>query len=211
MYDDVVAINETHASASENSLSIDGLLKPLKLPFGRDMYDHLLSQLEQSIPWQQDSFVSFDRRFTIPRMQAWFADDGLQYRYADNLMHTQPWLPELLQLRQIINNATQCEFNAVLATLYRHGNDHVTWHSDDERELGYAPVIASLSLGATRCFQFRHKENDTKGEISLHHGDLIVMEPAFQHYWEHQVPPQPDVLEPRINLTFRRVYSEATY
>jgi alkylated DNA repair dioxygenase AlkB len=45
----------------------------------------------------------------------------------------------------------------VLLNLYRNGVDSMGWHSDDERELGERPVIASVSLGATRRFRLRHK------------------------------------------------------
>jgi alkylated DNA repair dioxygenase AlkB len=41
-------------------------------------------------------------------------------------------------------------FNSVLLNRYRGGGDYMGWHSDDEPELGPAPVIASLSLGAAR-------------------------------------------------------------
>ncbi len=40
---------------------------------------------------------------------------------------------------------------------YRTGLDGVAWHSDDEAEFGDDPVIASVSFGATRRFQLRHK------------------------------------------------------
>lgn len=198
-----------HESLDE-PLSTEGLLRFQQLPVPTAICDHLYEHLRSAINWQEDYFETFNRRFSIPRLQAWYADHGLQYRYANNLMKTQAWIDPLLQLRQLVSNATGIEFNALLATCYRNGDDHVTWHSDDERELGSAPVIASLSLGATRRFEFRHKEMKLSSEVLLKHGDFLVMEPAFQHYWEHQVPPEPGVKECRINLTFRRVYQGAS-
>lgn len=206
-------MSEQLASQTEKEIneqaSSHGLLRFQNLPLDPALCDHLFDQLCREIDWQQDSFVAFDRKFLIPRLQAWYADKGLQYRYADNLLETQPWIEPLLQLRQIVCNTTGYPFNAVLATCYRSGRDHVTWHSDDERELGDAPVIASLSLGASRRFQFRHKDQRRSGEVTLHHGDFLVMESAFQHHWEHQVPEEPTVQGCRINLTFRRVFGEA--
>jgi len=92
-----------------------------------------------------------------------------------------------------------------LLTYYRDGQDHVNWHADDEPELGDAPVIASLSLGAAREFQYRHKQGEARGSLQLQDGELLVMQPQFQQQWEHRVPTQPHISEPRINLTFRQV------
>jgi hypothetical protein len=41
--------------------------------------------------------------------------------------------------------------------------------------------------------------------LRLGHGSLLVMGGAFQHGWRHQVPKEPDVRTPRVNLTFRRL------
>ena len=168
-------------------------------------YDDLLRQLSDRIPWQEDYFVAFDRKFLIPRKQAWFADDGLAYRYADNLLASQEWLPELLALRHWLESHTRYSFNAVLATLYRNGLDSVDWHADDERELGEDPVIASLSLGATRQFEFKAKDDEAIHSIDLAHGEWVIMPAGFQQHWQHRIPAQPEVLTPRINLTFRYV------
>ena len=81
----------------------------------------------------------------------------------------------------------------------------MTWHADDEPELGPQPVIASLSLGASREFHYRHKSSDERASMKLHDGELLIMQPEFQQHWEHAVVSQPDVVEPRINLTFRQV------
>ena len=98
-------------------------------------------------------------------------------------------------------------YNAELLNRYRTGQDSVGWHSDDEPELGTNPVIASVSLGATRNFQFKHKTNpDLKLSIELTNGSLLLMRGATQHFWKHQIPKTTKVLGPRINLTFRVIY-----
>ncbi len=180
------------------------------LPLDQTAASELMRQLTDEIQWQEDYIVAFDRRFMIPRKQAWFADNGIQYRYSDNLLTSQPWLPALLQLRESIESHTDFRFNAVLATLYRDGNDSVSWHADDEKELGTSPVIASLSLGATRSFEFRHRVTGEQGRLALHHGDFLIMPAGFQEQWQHQIPAEPEVREPRINLTFRLVYQSSS-
>ena len=165
----------------------------------------LLNTLITTIDWNEDSCIIFGRRFEIPRLQAWYADNGIHYSYSNNLLTTQRWNELLSTIRRDVQQKTGYDFNSVLLTYYRHGNDHVTWHADDEEELGAEPVIASLSLGATREFQFRRKHDELQGSIYLNDGDLLLMRPGFQVHWEHCIPLEPDINQPRINLTFRKV------
>lgn len=96
-------------------------------------------------------------------------------------------------------------FNAVLVNLYRNGSDGVGWHADDEPENGTNPVIASVSLGATRRFDLRHRTTNTTVRTDLEHGSVLVMSGLSQHCWVHQIPKTKAAVGPRINLTFRLV------
>ena len=165
----------------------------------------LLASLITTIQWNEDYCVVFGRRFQIPRLQAWYADEGIQYSYSNNLLKNQSWLDTLIDIKHDVEQITGHPFNSVLVTYYRNGDDHVNWHADDEDELGSEPVIASLSLGATREFQFRHKRDDIMDSVLLYDGDLLLMRPGFQADWEHRVPSEPLITRPRINLTFRTV------
>ena len=166
--------------------------------------DHLHT-LTECVSWSHDYYMAFGRKIEIPRLQAWYADAGIRYSYSDNLLTTQAWLAPLLEIKQQVEQAIQYQFNAVLLTCYRNGEDSVAWHADDEVELGCQPHIASLSLGASRELHYRHKHYDVHGHINLHSGDLLFMRPGFQFKWEHSVPTQPHIDAPRINLTFRKV------
>jgi alkylated DNA repair dioxygenase AlkB len=82
----------------------------------------------------------------------------------------------------------------------------MSWHSDDEPELGKNPMIASVSLGGTRRFSGKHKiHKNLKFNIDLTSGSLLLMKGETQHFWQHQIPKTSQVVEPRINLTFRMV------
>lgn len=164
----------------------------------------LLQELIRTIEWQQD-FEAFGRRFDVPRLQAWYADKGVHYRYSDNKLESHDWTPLLRFIKKDVEKRSGYGFNSVLLTFYRDGDDHVNWHADDEPELGVEPVIASLSLGACREFQFRHTQRDDCGSLQLQDGELLVMLPGFQQNWQHRIPPQPGISDPRINLTFRQV------
>ncbi len=83
------------------------------------------------------------------------------------------------------------------------------WHSDDEPKLGFNPIIASLSFGATRQFQFKHRYNK---QLHIHRllltsGSLLVMRDITQKYWKHCLPKVrlSESVGERVNLTFRRI------
>lgn len=198
-------MSDLEAMASDATLPTDAGLTWLPSPLEAADSAVLMQALLQDIQWHADSYWAFGRRFDIPRLQAWFAEPGIQYRYANNFLPRQDWLPVLWELKQKVEAQCGHCFNSVLATYYRDGMDSVGWHADDEAELGAEPWIASYSLGAEREFRFRHKTLATEGHVMLRSADLLLMEPDFQRYWEHSVPTHPLVHEPRINLTFRHV------
>ena len=99
-------------------------------------------------------------------------------------------------------------FNGVLVNLYRTGDDHLGWHSDDETVNGPEPIIASISLGAERRFDLRHKESGERVSTMLPHGSLLVMSGKSQSHWLHRIAKTPALTEPRINLTFRHLFTE---
>ena len=136
----------------------------------------------------------------------WHGDPGTRYTYSGITLDTCPWTPLLARLRQDIEAITGYCYNSVLLNLYRDQHDSVGWHSDNERELGRAPVIASLSLGATRSFRLRHRERlHAPLTISLTDGSLLLMAGETQRNWQHAVPKETREKGPRINLTFRRI------
>jgi len=180
----------------------------LAQPFSAAEADAIFATLMADIPWTDGGYEVAGRRFALPRLQCWFADAGVIYRYADQLQNSRDWLPLLASLRERVEAQTGRRFNAVLANLYRNGDDRVAWHADDEDDLGPAPEIASLNFGATRRFHWRPKTGvvGTPGSVALPAGALLLMTAPFQRDWEHAVPPEPGVSGARLNLTFRRVY-----
>jgi alkylated DNA repair dioxygenase AlkB len=121
-------------------------------------------------------------------------------------MRPEPWSEALLEIKARIEGVSPTTFNSVLMNLYRDGRDSVGWHSDDEPELGEMPVIGSVSLGGTRSFVLRHKKRKVPAlELELTHGSYLLMKGSTQRFWKHRVPRTTDRVEPRINLTFRRI------
>lgn len=176
--------------------------------FQRAESDRLFQELFESVAWRQEKIRLYGREIAQPRLTAWYGDAGAIYTYSHLTNHPLPWLPALLEIRQRVESAAEASFNSVLLNLYRDGQDSMGWHQDNEPELGDHPVIASVSFGAIRSFQFRHKKRKELSLISLDltHGSLLLMKGATQRYWRHQVPKSSTETGARINLTFRMIY-----
>jgi alkylated DNA repair dioxygenase AlkB len=168
----------------------------------------VFADLLKNTPWESRTIKMFGKEFLQPRLVAWFGDPGRGYTYSGISMNINPWTSQLELLKSICEQKAGRAFNSLLINLYRSGEDKVSWHSDNEPELGKEPCIASLSLGATRRFKFRHLDSKDVVECSLTPGSLVVMSGLSQIKWEHEVPKEARVKGPRINLTFR--YVDAT-
>jgi alkylated DNA repair dioxygenase AlkB len=158
-------------------------------------------------PWQQDSISLFGKTYEQPRLTALFGDKDKNYNYSGITMKPHLFTKDLTDIKNKIEKVTHCNFNAVLLNLYRDGNDSNGWHSDNEKELGTNPVIASVSFGASRKFQLRHRsKKEHTFSLELENGSLLLMTGPTQHFWQHQIPKTKKHVKPRINLTFRFLY-----
>ena len=166
--------------------------------------------LMREVPWEQKAISMMGKKVMQPRLVAWFGDPGAVYTYSGVRNDPLPWTPALLELKARAEQAAEHAFNSVLANLYRDGRDSMGFHADKERELGEDPVIASVSLGATRRFQLRYtgKKKGVAGrDIDLTDGSLLVMRGTTQHFWRHGIPKETAPVGARINLTFRWIES----
>jgi alkylated DNA repair dioxygenase AlkB len=187
-------------------LPCEGEVFLLEDAIGRADADRLLDVLMDSIAWRQEEAAIMGRRVAIPRLTAWHGEAG--YVYSGIRMSPMSWNAPLLELKAVAEACTGEPFNSVLLNLYRDGRDSVSWHADNEPGLGRNPVIASISLGATRRFQLKHRRRAERVAIDLHHGSCLIMAGATQHHWLHQLPKTARPIGPRINLTFRRMKGE---
>lgn len=165
--------------------------------------DRLLLFLLANAPWQQHKVRMYDKEVLTPRLSAWYGDRRAQ---DENKRAEQPWIPELLLLKQKVEAFTGIGFNGVLLNYYRDEQDSVAWHSDKDTLPGLKTEIASVSIGEERNFDFRNKNNHRQRySIKLQHGSLLLMKGDLQRYWEHRIAKSSSVMKGRINLTFRKV------
>jgi len=171
----------------------------------------LFNTLLSKCAWQRHR-ASFG--YTVPRDEAYYGDPGTHYTYSRREYQPLPWMPELLSLKVHVEETTpvaaytnsglpKLGYNALLCNLCRDGNDSVGLHADAEPEMG--PVIASISLGAGRLFKLKRENGSIAFSERLPHGSLFVMAGDTQKHFKHEVPKEPGVTQPRINLTFRRI------
>lgn len=174
--------------------------------FTKENADILFDKLVKETPWQHDSITVFGKTHAQPRLTALYGNEGKPYGYSNIIMQPHPWNTTLQFVKNEIEEIAQLSFTTVLLNLYRNEKDSNGWHSDNEKELGRNPIIASLSLGENRVFQLKHIHNkEAKLSIILNHGSLLLMKEGSQINYKHQLPKSTSAKNPRINLTFRRI------
>lgn len=195
-------------------------LRPLLLPGAELAFDPrwlpaheadaLFAALLRQVPWEVHRIRLFGREVASPRLSCWIGDPQARYRYSGALFEPCPWPPCLLPLRERLTRELGVAFNSALANRYRSGGDAMGWHRDDEPELGPRPVIASLSLGATRRFVLKAAGGGAaRLALELPHGSLLVMRGETQAGYRHALPRTARPVGERINLTFRCILPPA--
>ncbi|WP_144107945.1 alpha-ketoglutarate-dependent dioxygenase AlkB family protein [Paraburkholderia sp. BCC1886] len=164
-----------------------------------------LTRIIGEVAWRQDTMGTPGGRVPLPRLTAWQGEPDAVYVYSGIRNLPQPWTPTVAQLKSAAEAICATRFNSVLINRYRSGTDSMGWHADREPELGFHPVIASVSLGAARTFDLRHNKSGVVQSYSLKGGSLLVMKGDTQSDWRHRIPKEPRVMGERINLTFRWV------
>ncbi|MGR4068166.1 alpha-ketoglutarate-dependent dioxygenase AlkB family protein [Billgrantia sp. C5P2] len=177
---------------------------------GEPAASEALARLDAELDWQRPSLRLYGREHPIPRRQVWMGEPEARYRYSGRDFQPQDWHPDVADIRERIRTllASQgiaADFNSVLLNRYADGDERMGWHSDDEPELGQAPVIAAVTLGSERPLRFRWKQgNGEPFNVWLPHDSLLLMGPGCQASLQHALLPR-RIPGLRISLTFRRV------
>lgn len=173
--------------------------------FSSQEADDYLKCLMNKITWKNDAVIIYGKHIVTKRKAAWYGDKPYEYTYSKTTKQALPWVDELLELKNIIEQHTNQSFNSCLLNLYHDGSEGMAWHSDAEKELKENSAIASLSFGAERKFSFKHKKSKKTVSLVLQHGSLLLMKGLTQKNWQHCLPTTKKTNLPRINLTFRTI------
>lgn len=158
--------------------------------------------------WQEDMITVYGKTYPQPRLTSLYGEKGKPYKYSGITMHPEPFTKDLFEIKKTVETISKCDFSTVLLNLYRNGNDSNGWHADNEKELGINPEIASLSFGTPRFFHLKQRDKKNSSfKLTLGHGSLLIMKGKTQHNWLHQLPKSKKITSPRINLTFRKIFS----
>lgn len=188
-----------------NLANLDGEVHYIKSFYSDERARIFFKELEAYTHYSQRSIKIFGKEHKSPRLEAFFTKENQVYSYSGKKLKSHPFTAILKEICDDLEKFTNQKFNSVLVNVYRSGSDGNGWHSDDEKELGENPFIASLSLGETRRIQFRHKELKNKFHLDMEHGSLLIMKGPLQHYWKHHIPKTKKEKGKRINLTFRSI------
>lgn len=192
-------------SSTINLLPYDGEAFYFGKLLNREQANYYFEKLLSKIEWKNDEAIVFGKHIVTGRKVAWYGDEGFSYTYSKITKQAIPWTSELLQLKKIVEEKSNSNYNSCLMNLYHDGSEGVSWHSDDEKTLLKNGTIASLSFGAERKFSFKHKITKETHSLILEHGALLLMKGSTQINWLHSIPKSTKISLPRISLTFRRM------
>ncbi|CAH1725130.1 unnamed protein product [Aphis gossypii] len=174
----------------------------------------LLNYMEDNVSYfdgRLSQVKVFGQYYPIPRQQVAFGDTGISYKFSGTIIPAQPWPQPLYDLKKKIYTARGVDYNFVLVNRYKNGEDHMGEHRDDEVELDKTIPIASVSLGQTRKFVFKHTDVRKKIrqveliKLDLHNGSLLMMNQPTNDYWFHSIPKEKKAKNVRLNFTFRKI------
>ena len=141
------------------------------------------------------------------RSIAFFSNDSEGYKYSGQIEKSQPFDINLINLLNFINKKFNSDFNGILINKYKDGNDYISDHSDNEKEISDKGVI-SISYGAVRKFRIRDKHSKKIiMDIPTESYQIMQMHGNFQNEFLHGIPIEKKVKESRISFTFRKHFT----
>jgi alkylated DNA repair dioxygenase AlkB len=198
----------TMKNLGTNLLPSGGELYYIPDAFTKEQSSDYFYQLFTEIRWKQEPIKIFGKEVMQPRLTAWYGDVDKPYTYSGLTMEANHWIYPLMEIKATADEYSGAESTSALLNLYRDGNDGLGWHRDNEKVLGPAPTIASVSLGVPRTFQLRNYHDNKIGiSLELQPGSLVIMRGDTQRNWEHRVPKSKNIHGARVNITFRTIGS----
>lgn len=130
---------------------------------------------------------------------------GLTYRYSGNTRTATTPTPEITAIAEWAAASIHPKYERTLVNCYRDKNDYIGAHADSEAGLAKNQPITTVSLGGSRRFRLISTTKAHTGyEITLHHGDVLIMGGACQRQYKHTVlKGKKGEDQPRVSLTFR--------
>ncbi|ANQ52423.1 alpha-ketoglutarate-dependent dioxygenase AlkB [Flammeovirga sp. MY04] len=190
---------------SDIQLPYDGIIAYYPHLFSKTVSDEYFEILANEIHWEHDKIRMFGKEIITKRKVGWYGLKPYEYTYSKNTKVALPYTEVLNDLSKVVQGISGTTFNSCLLNYYHNGEEGMSYHTDNEKELKPRGTIASLSFGATRKFSFKHKASKERIDLQLENGALLLMKGEIQEHWMHALPKTKKVNTPRINLTFRTI------
>ena len=193
------------ADPSHNYLPYQGTVQYYGKVIPNLRADDYFDKLMQNIAWENDQAIIFGRKIITKRKVAWYGNEEFSYTYSGRTKTALPWNKTLLEIKGKIESISGETFNSCLLNLYHNGSEGMAYHSDGEKDLKDNGAISSVSFGAERKFNFKHKTTKELVSLILENGSLLMMKDVTQKFWLHRLPTTTKIIKPRISLTFRTI------
>ena len=76
--------------------------------------DRLLQELLTTTAWRQECIKLYGKPVDVPRLTAWYGEEGTAYTYSGIVNEPQPWTPALLEIKRPVEVMARVTFNSVL-------------------------------------------------------------------------------------------------
>ena len=167
--------------------------------------DKLYHELKNESFWTHGVYKMFGREIKTPRLLWALKNNDEDITDSYTVTGSSSWTKQVKKVKKKIEKLLNKKIKYAQLNYYRNGNDYIGWHTDSEIKPGH--MIASLSIGEPRLFQFKGIKSDDKHQLMLDNGSLIIFdEDAGKKLWKHRLPKQSKIEKGRINLTFRLEY-----
>ena len=200
-----MSLFDDHFDIIENILPYDGVTSYYGKIFSEEEANGYFDKLMTEIEWKSDEAVIFGKLIETKRKVAWYGSESFSYTYSGRTKTALPWNNTLLEIKEKIESISGEMFNSCLLNLYHNGSEGMAYHSDGEKDLKDNGAISSLSFGAERKFNFKHKTTKELVSLILENGSLLMMKDVTQKFWLHRLPTTTKIIKPRISLTFRTI------
>lgn len=175
-----------------------------RLIVAKGLYSHFeVLKWAATLDFKQEKIRSFDQEVGVPCLVDYQGELG--YSYSKTYHPAKLFNQEVKRLIDEMGEYVNFRFNSVLFNYYKDGQDYMGYHQDNESEID-TTYIASLSIGVSRRFNFKHCDGELFS-VMLDHGDVLIME-NFQNSWKHAISKTKVTQAPSLNMTFRKILRE---
>ena len=112
----------------------------------------------------------------------------------------------ILENMKLINTDFNLSEYTCTVTLLPNGDFDLPKHSDNEVEIEPGSTIYTACVGAERAISYTNRVGPLCfKKYQLPDGTIYSMSQESQSVWEHGISPEPEVNDPRISFTFRKI------